>query len=139
MQQILQPPDSRTYSAEVTGLHRNLPHHRRLRPFRRSYILLQILPCVNHFLLPHGEAFPTKGPGPAALFLPIPSLFRNCRIGDKAPALSVAFCPELWEDDGEKTGVRLDVSSASFPMYQRKRLRNLPQAFPVLTGPPWVP
>ena len=32
MQQIPQPPDSRTYSAEVTSFLSNLPHHRRLRP-----------------------------------------------------------------------------------------------------------
>ena len=36
-----QPPDYRTYSAEVTGLHRNLPHHRRLRPHRRFAIIQQ--------------------------------------------------------------------------------------------------
>jgi hypothetical protein len=32
---------ARTYSAEVTGFHRNLPHHRRLRPNRRYDIIAE--------------------------------------------------------------------------------------------------
>ena len=36
-----QPPDSRTYSVEVTSLPSNLLHHRRLRPYRRSDIIQQ--------------------------------------------------------------------------------------------------
>ena len=39
--QVLQPPDSRTYSAEVTSLPSNLPHHRRLRPNRRLIMIQQ--------------------------------------------------------------------------------------------------
>ena len=36
-----QPPDYRTYSAEVTSFLSNLPHHRRLRPSRRLVIIQQ--------------------------------------------------------------------------------------------------
>ena len=36
-----QPPDCRTYSAEVTSFPSNLLHHRRLRPYRRSAIIQQ--------------------------------------------------------------------------------------------------
>ena len=36
-----QPPDYRTYSAEVTSFLSNLPHHRRLRPNRRLAIIQQ--------------------------------------------------------------------------------------------------
>ena len=39
--QVLQPPDSRTYSAEVTSFPSNLPHHRRLRPNRRLIMIQQ--------------------------------------------------------------------------------------------------
>ena len=39
----------RTYSAEVTGFHRNLPHHRRLRPDRRLTIIPKTSPAVNTF------------------------------------------------------------------------------------------
>ena len=38
----VQPPDDRTYSAEVTVFQRNLPHHRSARaesPYTRSYII----------------------------------------------------------------------------------------------------
>ena len=46
---LAQPPDSRTYSAEVTSFLSNLPHHRRLRPFRRSVIIQHPPVCVKRF------------------------------------------------------------------------------------------
>ena len=43
---IPQPPDQRTYSAEVTSLLSNLPHHRRLRPKQAlDYDTLKPIPC----------------------------------------------------------------------------------------------
>lgn len=62
MQQVPQPPDSRTYSAEVTSFRSNLPHHRRLRPFKRPFIIQQIPRSVNCFLKRNGGA---KSPYPA--------------------------------------------------------------------------
>ena len=56
----LSRPIKRTYSAEVTGLRRNLPHHRRLRPSRRSYILLQNKQLVNQFFQKKSLTDPTK-------------------------------------------------------------------------------
>ena len=62
MQQISQPPDSRTYSAEVTGLRRNLPHHRRLRPFERLIILLHNPRSVNYFFRKLCQKISSKNP-----------------------------------------------------------------------------
>ena len=56
---LSRPILARTYSAEVTGSRRNLPHHRRLRPQRRSAIIQHQAVCVKwffkiffHFFLP---------------------------------------------------------------------------------------
>ena len=49
MQQVPQPPDSRTYSTEVTSFRSNLPYHRRLRSFTRSIIIQQKGLSVNDF------------------------------------------------------------------------------------------
>ena len=46
---LAQPPDSRTYSAEVTSFLSNLPHHRRLRPIRRPVIIQHPPVCVKRF------------------------------------------------------------------------------------------
>ena len=46
---LAQPPDSRTYSAEVTSFLSNLPHHRRLRPLRRPVIIQHTAVCVKRF------------------------------------------------------------------------------------------
>ena len=46
---LAQPPDCRTYSAEVTSFLSNLPHHRRVRPFRRSVIIQHCAVCVKPF------------------------------------------------------------------------------------------
>ena len=43
-----QPPDYRTYSAEVTSFLSNLPHHRRLRPNKRLIMIYQTSPNVKH-------------------------------------------------------------------------------------------
>ena len=46
----VQPPDDRTYSAEVTVFQRNLPHHRSARavfPYTRSYIIPPLLRIVK--------------------------------------------------------------------------------------------
>ena len=80
MQQISQPPDSRTYSAEVTGLRRNLLHHRRLRPSERLIILLQNPPSCQPFFRKLRQKISSKN---AACFLPAfvlfsPLFFRPC-------------------------------------------------------------
>ena len=49
MHRSLQPPDSRTYSVEVTSFPSNLLHHRRLRLFKRLLIIQHQAVCVNSF------------------------------------------------------------------------------------------
>ena len=49
MHRSLQPPDSRTYSVEVTSRTSNLLHHRRLRLFKRLLIIQHLTVCVNSF------------------------------------------------------------------------------------------
>ena len=49
----VQPPDDRTYSAEVTVFQRNLPHHRSARiliPYTRLNNITRILQIVKHNL-----------------------------------------------------------------------------------------
>ena len=61
MQRSSQPPDPRTYSAEVTSFRSNLPHHRRLRaPIARLTIILQLVTKVNSFLERETVKFLTK-------------------------------------------------------------------------------
>ena len=48
----VQPPDDRTYSAEVTSFPSNLPHHRSARaefPYTRSIMIPPFSPFVKHF------------------------------------------------------------------------------------------
>ena len=50
--EAIQPPDDRTYSAEVTVFRRNLLHHRSARavfPYTRSHSIPSPNPIVNHF------------------------------------------------------------------------------------------
>ena len=54
---VSQPPDQRTYSAEVTSFLSNLPHHRRLRPHRRSIIILCNHEKVKHIFLFFAKTF----------------------------------------------------------------------------------
>ena len=49
--EAVQPPDDRTYSAEVTGFRRNLLHHRSARavfPYTRSIMIPPFPPFVKH-------------------------------------------------------------------------------------------
>ena len=75
---IVQPPDDRTYSAEVTVLRRNLPHHRSARavfPYTRPIMIpsrRQFVKCKfrrNHKVFPKNSAFfrksqPRRHPAP---------------------------------------------------------------------------
>lgn len=50
--EAVQPPDDRTYSAEVTVFQRNLPHHRSARaesPYTRSIMIPSVSPFVKNF------------------------------------------------------------------------------------------
>jgi hypothetical protein len=50
--EAVQPPDDRTYSAEVTVFQRNLLHHRSARaecPYTRSIMISPFLCFVKHF------------------------------------------------------------------------------------------
>lgn len=58
---LAQPPDSRTYSAEVTSSLSNLPHHRRLRPCGRSAIILHPPVCVKWFFKNIWQIFAPSG------------------------------------------------------------------------------
>ena len=68
---LAQPPDSRTYSAEVTSFLSNLPHHRRLRPIRRPVIIQHPPVCVKRFckkILADFPGFPNAGHTPLCGF-----------------------------------------------------------------------
>ena len=57
----VQPPDDRTYSAEVTVIQRNLPHHRSARaesPYTRPIMIPSIHPFVKDFFRVFHEVFP---------------------------------------------------------------------------------
>ena len=50
--ETVQPPDDRTYSAEVTGFRRNLPHHRSARaefPYTRLIMIPSVPRFVKHY------------------------------------------------------------------------------------------
>ncbi|MDO5400649.1 MAG: hypothetical protein Q4F17_06685 [Eubacteriales bacterium] len=99
--EAVQPPDDRTYSAEVTGFHRNLLHHRIARmviPIASSIILSSEAPFVKHFFrifhknLPHFSVIP-----PMVFGVNVMAFFANTAVGNgfirsaKMPPARVAF------------------------------------------------
>ena len=80
-----QPPDDRTYSAEVTSFLSNLLHHRSARiiiPYTRPIILAPISCFVKNFFrknhkIFYGFSYKTQGPPKAALAF-LGNIFMQC-------------------------------------------------------------
>ncbi len=91
---LSQPPDYRTYSAEVTGFRRNLPHHRRLRLFRRPVIIQHSAVCVKPFFEKFSADFLPFPPGSLGS-IPINIISGPLKAGRTRIFLFMASAPTL--------------------------------------------
>ena len=79
-QRTIQPPDDRTYSAEVTSFPSNLPHHRSARavfPYTRSIMIPPCSPFVKHFFRIIYKKLPAFSSKSQNYFFSFPSFSRH--------------------------------------------------------------